>query len=287
MAAVLIAGCGDIGIRTGLLLAAAGHAVRGFRRRPGPLLPDLALFSADLENASELRRVLAGVHCDYVLVTAAAGQFSAARYRAVYVEGLRNLLAALEGAAPRRIFLVSSSRVYQQDRGEWVDEESITVPQGFAGQHLLEAENLLQESGFPCCTVRCSGIYGPGRRGLLRRLQEGVGCPRTPPLYTNRIHADDCARVLAHLLQLDATGVPLAPCYLATDSRPAPLHEVMSWLAARMGVELGTQTVPAGRTGSGKRCRNRRLLDSGYHFLYPSYREGYGVLLRSAAEASS
>ncbi len=276
---VLIAGCGDIGLRAARLLAAGKHDVRGFRRNPPSAPPGTSLFSADLEDAAGLCSVLAGLRPDYVLAVQTAGQFSDSRYRAVYVEGLRNLLAALEGVSPRRIFLASSSRVYHQDGGEWVDEDSVTLPQGFAGQRLLEAEELLRESGFPFCIVRFTGIYGPGRPGLLHRIKEGVGCPPMPPLYTNRIHADDCAGVLAHLLERDAAGQSLEPCYLATDSEPAPLYEVMAWLAARMDSELSEEAPPANRRRTSKRCSNRQLLDSGYRFLYPSYREGYAGLM--------
>jgi len=276
---VLIAGCGDIGLRIGQLLAAKGHDVRGFRRSPPPAPPGMTLFSADLEDAAGLRSALAGFSPEYVLALQAAGEFSDSRYRAVYVEGLRNLLAALKDAAPRRVFLASSSRVYHQDGGEWVDEDSATAPQDFAGQRLLEAERLLRESSFPFCIVRFTGIYGPGRQGLLNRIKEGAGCPPVPPFYTNRIHADDCAGVLAHLLKRDAAGEPLADCYLATDSEPAPLYEVMSWLATHMGRDLQEKAPPTGRRRTSKRCCNRRLLESGYGFLYPSYRQGYAELL--------
>ena len=278
---VLIIGCGDVGMAVAALVHDAGGDCAGLRRDWSAVADDIKphrRLSADVRDADALRRAIAGADFDYALVTTAAGEFSDQRYREIYVEGLANALRALPPAI-KRLFLVSSTRVYHQDDGAWVDEDSPTRPVDFAGRRLLEAENLLSQAEFPSTVVRCSGIYGPGRRGLIDRARRGEGCRRHPPIYTNRIHRDDCAGALAHLIAMDWAGRPPQALYLATDERPAPLWEVLQWLAERHGVELSAERSADVRFRASRRCRNRRLLDSGYRFIYPDYLTGYESLL--------
>ena len=233
MANVLIAGCGDVGTRAGQRLAAAGHRVWGLRQRALALPPPLRALVADLADPAALGRALAGLSFDHVLFSAAAGEGSERAYRRVYVDGLRHLLAAL-ATAPRQLLFCSSTSVYHQADGEWVDEGSATEPSGFAGRCLLEAEALL--AGRAASALRLSGIYGPGRGRLLERVRNGAPCPRQPPLYANRIHSEDAAAAIAHLVaRAEAGAVPPARLILS-DSEPAPLREVVDWLAGALGV---------------------------------------------------
>ena len=102
----------------------------------------------------------------------------------------------------------------------------------------------------------------------------------SPVMYSNRIHRDDCAGVLAHLIDLTLAKRPIEPLYLASDCEPAPLHEVMTWLAKQLKV-ASTATIQSPlRRRASKRCDNSRLVESGYVFQYPSYREGYAHVLR-------
>jgi nucleoside-diphosphate-sugar epimerase len=153
-----------------------------------------------------------------------------------------------------------------------VDESSPTEPSAFNGEILLEAESVAQAAGG--LVVRFSGIYGPGRDFLLRQIAAGrARCREQPAQWTNRIHADDCAAVLAHLLELDRPE----SLYCASDCRPSPRCEVLDWLARRLGQPQPAREIDSG--GQGKRIDNRRLLASGYDFLYPDYQSGYGALL--------
>ncbi len=145
---------------------------------------------------------------------------------------------------------------------------------------MLAGEQRLDAADVPGTSVRFAGIYGPGRERLIRQVQEGRQAQPQPVQYSNRIHRDDCAGVLAHLIARDLAGEPLEPLYLASDSDPAPLHEVMAWLAKELGVTPTEGTDLPLRRRASKRCRNQRLLDSGYRFIYPGYREGYKALLK-------
>src|SRR5690606_24005397 len=90
----------------------------------------------------------------------------------------------------------------------------------------------------PASVVRLGGIYGPGRTRLIEQVRNGLHVPDQPVQYTNRIHRDDAAGLLAHLLLQADKRELLAPCYLGVDDEPAPLHEVAQWLAVRWGVSL-------------------------------------------------
>src|SRR5262245_17546426 len=140
MALVLIAGCGDVGTRLGVALAADGDEVRGLRRNPDALPGPIHGVHGDLATGDGLRAAADGVQV--LIYAAAADGFSDDAYRGAYVDGLHNVLDALAAArAPlERVLFTSSTAVYGQSDGSWVDETSPTDPQGFSGRRLLEAE---------------------------------------------------------------------------------------------------------------------------------------------------
>jgi nucleoside-diphosphate-sugar epimerase len=177
------------------------------------------------------------------------------------------------------VLFVSSSGVYGQQQGEWVDETSSADAQGYSGRIMLQAENLALSSGLPASVVRLTGIYGPGREWLLGQVRQGYRVATEPPLYGNRIHADDAAGLLAYLLQADALGVALDDCYIGVDDEPAPLHEVVAWLREQLGVSHWAAESTVRRAGS-KRCSNARAKALGWTPRYASYREGYSAILQ-------
>ncbi|MFC0709573.1 SDR family oxidoreductase [Azorhizophilus paspali] len=276
---LLIAGCGDVGSHLGERLAAAGWHVHGLRRRVAALPATILPLCGDLESTQCPAGWPSG-RIDYLVYSAAASRHDEPGYRAAYVQGLCHVLdwLARHGQKPRRLLFVSSTGVYGQQEGEWVDENSPTEPSGFSGRVLLEAERLALGSGLPASVVRLAGIYGPGREWLLGQVRRGGRIAATPPLYGNRIHRDDAAGLLAFLLEADARGVALADCYLGVDDTPAPLHEVVAWLRGRLGVtEEGTESI--GQRAGNKRCSNARARALGWVPRYPDYREGYAALL--------
>ena len=270
---VLIAGCGDIGTHLGLRLSADGAQVFGLRRTINQLPDGIHGITADLADPATLDNLPT---CDYLFYTAAAKSRDPGVYRRTYVDGLRNLLASLP-EPPRHLFLTGSTGVYHQHEHDWVDEQSPTQPETESGKVLLESEQLALSSGIPATVVRFSGIYGPGRNHLQRQVLAGIAAPAEPLHFSNRIHRDDCVGVLQHLMQRAEEGAALKPVYLASDDCPTPIHEVMEWLADRLGVTI-TERHPVRRGGS-KRCNNRRLKASGYRFIYPDYRSGYAGML--------
>jgi len=275
---VLIAGCGDVGTRLALRLINDGHEVWGMRRDVSGLDAAIRGIAADFSNVAGIPELPANL--DYIVYCPAAGRRQEAIYRQTYVDGLRNLLHQLrhQNQQVKRIIFTSSTAVYHQTDGEWVDESSATEPTGFAGRILLEAESLLANSGFTYSVVRFAGIYGPGRDHFINQVKQGeVATCTSMPCYTNRIHSDDCAGLLRHLI-ISSRSERL---YIGVDSAPVARAEVASWLAAAMNVDKPIQgdESPSPR-GQNKRCSNAKIREAGYAFLYPSYREGYGRELR-------
>ncbi len=276
---ILIIGCGDIGVELGRRLHQRGHTIYGVRRRPQNLPRFMHAIGADFMDAAELKNQLAPVVADYVIVTLTPSAFTADAYQRCFGAGTRNILAAL-GAAPKRLLFVSSTSVYHQSNGDWVGEHSATEPRQFSGRNILLAEKAVLSSRWPTTVVRFGGIYGPGRLRLIRQLQQGG--PLTASLnFSNRIHRDDCAKLLEHLLLLDAQGADVADCYLGVDSEPAPSQEVQRYLARCLGLAPGVAAEDARQRDGNKRCSNRRIVASGFEFDYPNYRVGYQMVLQA------
>ena len=276
MARILVAGCGDIGAATGRSLAADGHDVVGLKRQPPDINDSITYVQADLSRASDLKAL--GADFDLIVYILSPDGRSEEAYRRVFEHGVNNLLGVLTSiASPARIIFVSSTSVYGQRLGEWVDEESATEPAGMNGRVLLQAEKAVLAHGNNNCIVRFAGIYGRGRSWLLRDVAKGGNVQHTPPYYTNRIHRDDCVAVLSLLSTKLLAGDRLEPVYLASDDDPAPKWEVYNFLAEQLGLAPpGKAILPTG-TDQNKRCQNTRLKRLGYQLIYKSYREGYAT----------
>jgi nucleoside-diphosphate-sugar epimerase len=208
------------------------------------------------------------------------------------VQGPRNLLTALQRQeqAPRRIVFTSSTGVYAQRSGEWIDEDSPTEPSTDSVRALLIGERVFGASGFPTTVVRFGGIYGPGRARLIDEVAAGVArCPPGEPRWSNRIHLDDCSGVLDHLMQIAKP----ADLYVGVDREPAPFCEVIRWIAKRLGAAeppIGEPPAAALTARSwrltNKRCSSARLAASGYRFVHATYREGFASLIAGSSSRS-
>jgi nucleoside-diphosphate-sugar epimerase len=276
---LLIAGCGDIGIRLAATLPVAHYRCYGLRRRVEQLPAGIEPMPGDLRDSAVGAQIAAG---DFAVVVASLtpDERSAEGYRRSYVDGAQALVAALQQApqAPRLLLWVSSTSVYGQDGGEWIDETAVAAPTSPTARELLAAEAVIRAAPWPSVIVRFSGIYGPGRDFLLRQVRAGSAGPLAPQ-YTNRIHADDCAGVLAHLIERQRTGRELHDIYLASDDEPVLNTTVRQWLAEQM--QVPSAPVQTGVAAAGKRCNNQRLHTSGFALSYPTYREGYTHILNT------
>ena len=274
MARILIAGCGDIGTATGKLLADDGHAVIGLKRNPPPDSDQISYIKADIAVAEEVEKLDTGY--DLVICILTPDGRSEQQYRHVFEQGVGNLCRVFsQQRSHARFIFVSSTSVYGQSHGEWVNEDSVTQPQTLTGQIILQAEKLVLDQGGQNCIIRFSGIYGRGRSHLLSAVARGGKVQYEPPCYTNRIHRNDCVAVLHFIASKMIGGMDVDAVYLASDDDPAPKWEVFEYIAGKMGVESPARELLLRDSNQNKRCSNRRLKRLGYSFIYKSYREGY------------
>ncbi|HSK40645.1 MAG TPA: hypothetical protein VK943_12840, partial [Arenibaculum sp.] len=146
------------------------------------------------------------------------------------------------------VLFVSSTAVYGDAGGDWIDERTTPAPGGFSGRTIREAEDLLASrlggTGITPVVLRLGGIYGPGRTRLIDQVRGGSAVIPAESRFTNRIHRDDAAAAIVHLCTMES--VP-APVYVGVDNEPAELGEVLSFLAA----ELGLPRPPSGTAEGG------------------------------------
>lgn len=271
---VLLAGCGDLGLRVAQRLRARGDEVWALRRSP-PVSDDSGIrwLRGDLTQPETLRELPAGVTRVVYLPT--PDRRDKAAYREIFVDGPRHLLDALDHSVLKQVLLVSSSAVHGEHDGDWVDETTPPAPLGFNGAVLWEAEQWLAAQPLRSTVLRLAGLYGPGRLQLVERLRAGQArVPRETPHWANRIHVDDAAAAIVHLLQLpDAQAL-----YLGVDDTPLPLDELYDFIAQLIDAPLSPEgPAPAG-IGS-KRLSNARLRASGFVPHWPDSRDGYAALL--------
>ena len=278
---VLIAGCGDLGLRVARLLAleSASNQSWGLRRNPilesTSDLPGFSWMAADLAQPDTLRDLPKDI--THVLYTAAPKARTEADYRAVYRDGVEHLLQAVTSPALQRVLFVSSTAVYGDHGAQWIDEDTPTAPKSFNGRVLLETEQWLhsQSAQFETLSLRLSGIYGPGRSYLLDRLRAGQAtAPAAESHWVNRIHIEDAAAAVLHLLNLPN---PQA-IYLVTDSTPLPMRVLYDALAKLVGGAVPLEGAAPASVGS-KRLSNARLRDSGFNFKWPDSRDGHAALI--------
>jgi|TARA_B110000967_G_scaffold25004_1_gene23012 nucleoside-diphosphate-sugar epimerase len=278
---ILFAGCGDIGTRSATRLASDFDCF-GLKRKPQTLPGFISPIAGSMTDLDLMVEVL-NQDFDVLVATLTPDGFNPEAYQRAYVDSAKILASAMAFASsvPKLVIWVSSTSVYGHCNGDWVDELSPTTAQSFSGKLLLEAEQ--QITALPCATVivRFSGIYGPGRTRMLDQIIAGKGRPAQPQQWSNRIYSEDCAGVLAHLVRAFDTGKELESLYIATDCAPVTQHDLRIWLAEQLEVELKDEIVEQKAI---RRCSNQRLLNSGYEFLYPSYKEGYQSLIEARSK---
>jgi nucleoside-diphosphate-sugar epimerase len=268
---LLLAGCGFLGetaadffSREGwqvVALTASAESAARLAEKPYPVL------AADISSAQSLAAVRENHGpFDVVVHCASSGRGDAQAYRRVYVGGVR----ALAGAFPEaRLLFTSSTSVYAQTSGEWVDETSLAAPDRETGRVLLDAEALTHVAGG--CVPRLSGIYGPGRSVLLRKMREGSAVlEKDGARWINQIHRDDAARALLVIAQ---SGTP-GEIYNVVDDTPATQLEVYQWIADFLGRPLppsGPADLQRKRGWTSKRVSNARLRALGWAPEFPSY----------------
>ena len=280
---VLIVGCGYVGLAVGELLSKAGHQVFGLRRtgsgRRELERPAIVPLTGDITRAEDLRNL--PLPFDWVVNTVSSMRGGKDEYRAVYLEGTRNLIAWLKGSPLQKYVYTSSTSVYGQTDGSVVHEQSATEPASETGRILLEAESLLLEAArtkeFPAVILRVAGIYGPERGHLFQQyLRDEATISGDPQRYINMVHRDDLAGIILAALERGQPG----EIYNVSDEEPVSQLLFFTWLSQTLKKPLPPLVAdpPASRKRAitNKRISNAKLkAELGYQFKYPTYREGY------------
>lgn len=275
---VLIVGFGQLGCAVAGRLLKRHCQVTGVRRTVAPLLAGVTLLYLDITDPQS-QTVLSRVTPDIVLYCVAASAQTEEVYHQQYVVGLRQAIAAqAHNTRLKHVFFVSSSRVYGQHQGEAIDETTSPQTPDWGGQQLLAAEALLLPLAVPSTVLRLSGIYGEGRYYFIRLSQQPAQwAPHNT--WTNRIHIDDAADAIVHLMLLAYQQQTLATMYLVTDNHPVLQYDVLRWLADCQGI--AHQHIATPTTIAGKRLLNHALRQTGVVLQYPDYSAGYLPLLKA------
>lgn len=287
MTTALIVGCGYLGRVAGQLLIREGYRVLGTTRSPARTSELEALgiepIVADVLDPASLTALPTA---EYVLHCVGFDRKAGLPMRAVYVDGLRHVLDALAGRVGRFVY-ASSTGVYGQSDGGWVDETSATEPVSAAGQVVKEAEKVVEtfrrDRVLDAVTLRFSGLYGPGR--ILRRasLERGEVIPGDPDHWLNLIEIRDAAACVLAVLEHPA---PVSTTYNASDDRPISRADFYRLVAHQLGLpeprfeSSQDESRGGGRDASNKRVSNARIkAQLGVRLMYPDVTTGIPAAL--------
>ena len=286
----LIVGCGYLGMRVARrwlaveepVAAVTRHAARAEEFRATGILPIIAEVT-EPASLEPLRKLLGPG--DTLLYAVGYDRRAGKAMDEVYVQGLKNVLAAVSPEIGRVIY-ISSTGVYDQVAGETINEDSPTEPTREGGRVCLAAEHALAAHPLSqrAVILRLAGIYGPGRVPNRADLLEQKPLPFDPASALNLIHVDDAASIVLAAEKSAATP----RTFVVSDGHPVPRGDYYAELAklwnappplfAKPGEtepQSGNTIAPPRRGGADKRIDTTRLMRELAPVLqFPDYRAG-------------
>ncbi len=279
---MLIAGLGYLGEALADRLHESGEEVAGLTLSPESAAAlDAAkpfpVFACDISSADDIRTLKSRISGPQsVIHCASSGRGGADVYRAVYLEGARNLLEILE---PGKLLFTSSTSVYAQRGGETVTEDSPAAPDRDTGRILRETEDLVLAGGG--IVARLAGIYGPERSVILKKFLAGEAVIEDDGArHLNQVHRDDI--VSAVILLLNSPEAP-GHVYNVCDDAPLTQKECYAFLAGHFEKPLppsGPRDLNRKRGWTDKCISNAKLKGLGWKTCYSSFKD---AILRDAA----
>jgi nucleoside-diphosphate-sugar epimerase len=292
----LIMGCGYLGQRVATCLRAQGEHVFGTVRSQTRALEIAAVgIEPVIADVLEPGSLTALPEVERVFYCVGFDRSAGSSMRAVYVDGLNRAIAALPRSVTRFVY-ASSTSVYGQTGGEWVDESSPTYPQHESGRICLEAEQCasrwptVRDGSGSLIILRFAGLYGPGR--VVRRsiVERGEPIAGDPHKFLNLIHIDDAAQAASAALAATVTE----SVFLISDDRPVTRHEYYSRIATLLGAPEPRFEVPrpgsleADRDATSKRVANARMKTRlGVDLRYPDFTTGLTASFQSTGAGST
>jgi len=288
----LIIGCGYLGRRGAARWISGGDKVFALTRseQNAAALRDLGVSPVlgDVTDAASLESL---PECDTVLHAVGFDRSASASKREVYVDGLANVLDRMAGRC-HRFIQISSTSVYGQQAGEWIDEESPAESESESGEICIAAERLVLDRFSSDATsvqgtvLRLSGIYGPDR--LLSRidaLKNAQPLPGPEGGWLNLIHVDDAAQVVTTCADAETP----ASIYLVSDDRPVQRGDYYRLLAKLVEAPepiFDPAAVARHSRGINKRCRNRKLREElGVPLSYPDIESGLAHAVKASNDS--
>ena len=274
---VLIFGCGYLGSRVAANWHQAGCEVSVVTRSEANAKRFRSLgyepIIADITDTNSLARI----RFEFDIILFAVG-FDRTKYsdiREVYVEGLKNVLAKISTTKVHFIYM-SSTGVYGDCQGEWIDEATKAEPFRPGGKACLEAEELIRAGEFDYTILRLAGIYGPDRVPRLKAMREQAWEELGQTGHINLIHVADAAKIVASVVEQKIVN----ETFLVSDGQPADRKEFYEFIAQQLRtgpIDWTVKTEPdaSRRSAADKKVSNRKLVEfTSYEFQFPDYRVG-------------
>ena len=276
MNSVLIVGCGYLGQRVAGRMLRSGWAVSGVVRshRSAERLAELGAVPlvADLDDSSTTVGLpVANKALFYFVAPLVTGESD---------PRLRSFLAtACTDKPPARVVYISTSGVYGDCLGDWIDESQPLKPTSLRAKRRADAESALsgwsRHTGCPVVTLRVPGIYGPGRLPL-ERIRKGLPLLREADSpYTNRIHVDDLAAACVAAM---IRGKPGA-VYNVSDGHPSNMTDYFNQIADYARLPR-PPTVSRDQADTALTAGIRSFMDESKRLVNRRMREELGVTLR-------
>ncbi len=233
MYSILVVGAGYVGSEIARHFAAKKQKVHGLVRSPQSAakieLENLKPIIADISKPLPPKTI---PPAHFVILCPAPHGHDAADYRNIYLEGIQNVLTAMkQNPRPFLILYLSSTSVWKDRGGEWVDENTAPDSDSEKGMIMRQAEEVVLNSGFPSMVFRLAGIYGP-ERNRVTAAKAGAWKPEGPDQYMNMIHRDDIVQAVPLLLKKGVEG----QVYLGVDDNPVLRSEYQSWVHEKLNL---------------------------------------------------
>lgn len=208
---------------------------------------------------------------DWVYVLLSPNESTPEAYQQVYVDSVQPISKALKQHPVQKVVVVSSTRVYGENHGERIDDEAEMKPNDEQGRLLLKMEQLWQQA-YPSASIiiRPTGIYGTSVARMLKLAEKTKTYLNHH--WSNRIHIDDLASFLAHLLHVEHAE----KSYIVSNNQPSLLHETIQWFQRQLHLpELVLQSDGC----SGKRIYATRMAEMGFQLQHKDCFEDYLEML--------
>ena len=285
----LLFGCGYLGMRVAERWRALGQRVVVVTRSPQRAEELRALgFEPIVADVTQAATLVGLPTAETVLFAVGFDRTAGQSMQSVFADGMRNVLAALPAHAGRLIY-ISSTGVYGNAGGDWIDEDTRPDPQREGGRASLAAERALTAHplGRNAVILRLAGVYGPGRIPFRSLMRGGDPIPAESQGWLNLIHVADAASVVLAAEDMELAGRVERPrLYCVSDGHPVQRRDYYCEVARRIDAPAPTfvpplpETPRSERATSDRRVKNARMLaELQVKLVFPDYRSGLAAIL--------